>query len=208
MCNPTPLDAISEAIFEVFCNQIGYIERYGNGIEKSFDLEYGGIDVSIAPDLRGDEHDLAALLKLPGDGLEKWGVGTAAMIDAITTSLKSLPCKLTGYCGVMLPVLENESLAESASTGSLSVEKLLLYSNMCGVGLDTIPVQSFGNNATANEQTVVINRVAAVILDVAAISRRQKKPLSVRLLPVPGSRPGDPIDFSSPYLVNGKIMKI
>jgi len=53
----------------------------------------------------------------------------------------------------------------------------------------------------------VQHRMAALLLDIAAISRRQKKPLSVRLLPVCDSLPGDKTRFDfNPYIINGTVM--
>ena len=47
---------------------------------------------------------------------------------------------MCGYCGLMLPVLEDPVLAQRAGEGRYSVRDLLLYSSVCGTGLDVVPV--------------------------------------------------------------------
>jgi hypothetical protein len=42
-------------------------------------------------------------------------------------------------------------------------------------------------------------------MDVATLAVRAGKPLSARLFPCPGTRPGDRTAFTSPYLVNSTV---
>ena len=77
---------------------------------------------------------------------------------------------------------------------------------MCGCGLDTVPVPGPGEATPPAERERLVRSVAALLLDVAAMSRRLRKPLSARLLPVPGARAGDATRFDSPHLVNGRVM--
>jgi len=63
---------------------------------------------------------------------------------------------------------------------------------LCGTGLDAIPLP--GDSTT--------DQIARLLLDVAALAMRLRKPLSARLFPVPGTRTGKPTTFSSPYLTN------
>src|SRR5437762_13718346 len=60
--------------------------------------------------------------------------------SAITDVLKSLRVKTCGYSGLMLPVLEDPVLAQRATEGRFSVRELLLYSSVCGTGLDVVPL--------------------------------------------------------------------
>jgi uncharacterized protein (UPF0210 family) len=68
-----------------------------------------------------------------------------AAISAVTNAVKSLAnngIKLIGYNGVMLPVMEDLILADRAAQDfpTFSLRDLLVFSSVCGVGLDTVPV--------------------------------------------------------------------
>lgn len=200
-----PLKILEKEITTTFSRALRPLEEKVIEAAKKEQVNYVGIDTSIAPDLRGPNHNIEKCLTmmapqgLPSTIHRPWMSGSASTIDAITRGLKSVDVKRCGYCGVMLPVLENESLAAAAERNDLTIQKLLLYSNMCGVGLDVLPVPGLGEE--------VQHRMAALLLDIAAISRRQKKPLSVRLLPVCDSLPGDKTRFDfNPYIINGTVM--
>lgn len=205
MNGPCPMGVLEDTIIKRFTEVLQPLENCVMSAATDDTIEYLGIDTSIAPDLGGPNHNMEkCLTMLPCNGLPSsihrpWSAGTAATIDVITRSIKSLDLKKCGYCGVMLPVLENDSLAAAAEREELTIQKLLLYSNMCGVGLDVLPVPGTGVEAQY--------RIAALLLDVAAISNRHKKPLSVRLLPVFDSSPGQKTNFDfNPYIINGTVM--
>ena len=105
---------------------------------------------------------------------------------------------MCGYCGLMLPVLEDPVLAQRAGEGRFSVRDLLLYSSVCGTGLDVVPIPG----DTAPEAMVGLLR------DVAALSSRLNKALSARLFLVPGKKAGDIARFTDPLLVDSVVMKI
>jgi hypothetical protein len=67
-----------------------------------------------------------------------------------------------GFSGFMQPVLEDSVLAKRASDGTLKVKDLLLYSAVCGTGLDTLPLPG----DTSAEQ------IAALLLDLSALALR------------------------------------
>jgi uncharacterized protein (UPF0210 family) len=92
----------------------------------------------------------------------------------------------------MLPVLEDVTLGKRWEEGQVSTHELLLYSTICGTGLDTIPLAGDTKKET----------LANLLLDVATLAWRLHKPLSARIFPVPGKRAGEYTAFSSPYLTN------
>lgn len=79
---------------------------------------------------------------------------------------------------------------------------------VCGVGLDTVPVPGATQQQPPEEREALLRATASLLLDTAALAFRLRKPLSVRLLPVPGGRAGEQTAFDSPYLLNGKIMAL
>ena len=163
-------------------------------IAQEWDIEFVGIDVSPAP--MGDESIANAIeQQLPGRFGES---GTLTVAAGITHALKSLALPLCGYSGLMLPVLEDVGLGKRSEAGYFNLDSLLLYSCVCGTGLDTIPIPG---DATTTQ-------IAAILTDVATLSRHLNKPLSVRLFPVPGLKAGDITQFQSPYLTNTAVMQI
>lgn len=48
--------------------------------------------------------------------------------------------------------------------------------------------------------------LAGLIEDTAALAVRYHKPLSVRLLPIPGAAVGDPVRIDNSHLVEGVVM--
>jgi hypothetical protein len=98
----------------------------------------------------------------------------------------------------MLPVLEDSTLATRAAQGVLTVKDLLLYSAVCGTGLDTVPLPG----------DVSVEQLYAVLLDLAALSQRLGKPLTARLMPIPGKKAGDPTHFDFAYFANSRVLAL
>ena len=167
-------------------------------LAETFAQEWGirfvGIDVSPAP--MGDESIAYAMEhQLPGLFGER---GTLTVTAGLTRTLRTLNLPLCGYSGLMLPVLEDVGLGKRSEAGHFNLDSLLLYSSVCGTGLDTIPIP--GDASTS--------QIAAILTDVATLSIQLNKPLSVRLFPVPGCNADCMTEFDSPYLTNTIVMQI
>ena len=163
-------------------------------LAQEWGIKFVGIDVSPAP--MGDESIAYAMeQQLPGYFGER---GTLTVAAGLTRTLRSLDLPLCGYSGLMLPVLEDVGLGQRSEAGYFNLDSLLLYSSVCGTGLDTIPIP--GNASTS--------QIAAILADVAALSTQLSKPLSVRLFPVPGCNADCLTEFDSPYLTNTTVMQI
>ncbi|MDP8227671.1 MAG: DUF711 family protein [Candidatus Celaenobacter polaris] len=187
-------DTARENLKRIFIEELRPLEDIGMMIEDDTGVSFKGIDVSVAPSLEEHESIAYGFEKL---GLNKFGEpGTLAIAAMVTSVLKSLPVRKWGYCGLMLPVLEDVGLAERCGDGLLDVQKLLAYSAVCGTGLDCIPLPG---DITEQE---LIN----ILYDVASLSSKLDKPLSARLFPVPGKSAGEFTDFNSPFLTECKIL--
>jgi len=157
---------------------------------------FRGIDLSPAPGPAPETSIAYALERL---GLGRFGEpGTLAAAGLLTAALKATSLHTCGYCGLMLPVLEDAGLAERNNQGLLRLSSLLAYSAVCGTGLDTIPLPG----------DVDEGRLAALLLDVATLGWKLDKPLSARLFPIPGKQAGDWTNFNFAYFVNTKIMAV
>ena len=163
-------------------------------IAREAGTRFIGLDVSPAP--MGTESIGGAIeTLLPGRFGER---GTLTVVGAITRTLDSLDLPRCGYSGLMLPVLEDEVLGNRSSEGCFNLDSLLLYSAVCGTGLDTIPIPGDAS----------ISQIGSVLTDVASLSIRWGKPLSVRLFPVPGLSADELTHFDSPYLTNTTVMDL
>lgn len=147
-------------------------------LAAEFDIRVGGIDFSLAP-FPQDAISLGGALERLGVTLG--GAGAAAAAAVIMSALDRAQFRRAGFNGLMLPVLEDSVLARRASSGALSTTDLLLYSALCGTGLDTIPLPG----ATSQEA------LSGLLLDTAALALRLDKPLTARLMPLPGKAAGD-----------------
>lgn len=157
-------------------------------------VAFGGIDFSLAPFPSQEDSIGAAMERLGVPALGLAGSTTAAALLTAWGDAADIPH--TGFSGLFLPVLEDPVLADRAAEGTLTVEDLLLYSTVCGTGLDTVPL----SGDIAEEELVPI------LLDVATLALRHAKPLTARLMPIPGKTAGDPITFDFPFFADGRVM--
>lgn len=170
------------------------LEAVARSVERETGWQYSGMDLSPAP--LKEVSIGAAIEKLTG---RKFGSpGTMSAAAVVTGVLQSLPIKRVGYSGLMLPVLEDAVLAERWSEGALTLDALLSYSAVCGTGLDTVPLPG----------DIPVERLEWILADVASLAVKLRKPLSARLMPVPGKKPGDRTEFSGPFLVNAVIQRV
>jgi uncharacterized protein (UPF0210 family) len=170
--------------------------RVSESLAAQHGVEFGGLDFTLAPYPTEAQSLGTALERLgvPAAGLHGSLAGAAFIADALDRA--EFP--KTGFNGLMLPLLEDSTLALRGEQGVLSLKDLLMYSAVCGTGLDTIPLPG----DTSPEQ------LAAILLDVAALAQRLAKPLTARLMPVPGKRAGEPTTFDFPYFANSRILAV
>lgn len=173
------------------------LQEVCRAVASQQNMRFVGIDTSLNPSLSTEEAgSVATAIELLDEVSTFGGVGTLAAAAAITKSLQSLPDVLNcGYSGLMLPVCEDRRLAELED---FHISNLLSISQVCGVGVDTVPLPG----------DVSISKLKSLFLDVAAMAYRWDKPLSCRVFPVVGSHEGQMTTFKSPYLVNAKIFTL
>lgn len=161
-----------------------------------FSVRFGGIDFSLAP-FPTEEQSL-------GSAFEQFGVprvglhGSLAAACILTDAIDRADFPRAGFSGLMMPVLEDATLAKRAAEKALTVKDLLMYSAVCGTGLDTIPLPG----------DVTIGQITAVLLDIATLALRQHKPLTARLMPVPGKQAGDATEFNFDYFAASRVMSV
>jgi uncharacterized protein (UPF0210 family) len=182
------------ALRAVLATSLQPVAALGRELSRETGRRFLGIDTSAAPGL--DASIGGALERLSGAPFGS--AGTLAACAATTTALQSVDVERCGYCGLMLPVLEDRVLAARADEGRFAVRDLLQYSAVCGIGLDVVPLAG----STSGDALV------RLLTDVAALATRLQKPLSARLLPVPGTQPGDRSRFDNQWLVNSRVLAV
>jgi uncharacterized protein (UPF0210 family) len=159
-------------------------------------FRFAGIDFSLAPFPEEARSIAAAVERL---GVDRFGApGTLAVASLLTGCLLQADFPRCGFNGLMLPVLEDAILAARSREGLFTVNDLLLYSAVCGTGLDTLPLPG----------DVGEEELAGILLDVAALALRLDKPLTARLMPIPGARAGDLTGFDFAYFANGRVLDV
>lgn len=170
------------------------VEALAEKISHETGWRYLGIDTSPAPGLDASIGQVIETLADAPFG----SPSTLSACSTITSALQGLDAKTCGYSGLMLPVLEDKVLADRVAEGRYGVSELLLYSSVCGTGLDVVPLAG----------DAPVSALADTIGDVAALAARYQKPLSARLLPVPGKVVGEVVDFDNPHLTQCEVMAL
>ena len=157
-------------LIDTFEKEMTPVQDIARQLSALYKLPFDGIDASVAP--FGSAPSLANSFE--SIGLGRFGEsGTLAVASLVTGALKSLSnIQTTGYSGLMLPPCEDAGLAARASESGYRIHDLLAYSAVCGLGLDTVPVAG----------DISQHKLAALILDVAALAFRLNKPLTARCL--------------------------
>lgn len=180
-------------------NLISEVEKNGKKlteVAKSLSCKFGGIDFSLAP-FPDDAHSLGNAVETMG--ISKIGQhGSLAAAAILTEAIDRANFPHAGFSGFMQPVLEDSVLAKRAAEGTLTIKDALLYSAVCGTGLDTVPLPG----DTTSEQ------LAPLLLDLCALALRLDKPLTARLMPIPGKQAGDETHFDFGFFANSKVMDL
>jgi uncharacterized protein (UPF0210 family) len=165
-------------------------------LAQAHGARFAGIDFSWAPFPEEARSIGAAVERL---GVARFGgAGTLWAASFLTECLRQAAFPRCGFNGLMLPVLEDAVLAARSREGLFTVHELLLYSAVCGTGLDTVPLPG----------DVSQEELAGILLDVAALAQRLDKPLTARLMPIPGLAAGDETGFDFAYFANGQVLGV
>lgn len=182
-----PFDELAEVIKKTAFNITRVGELVAREASKRLGVDFGIIDLSLAPTpAQGDSvaHILEAM------GLECCGgPGTTAALALLNDAVKKggimASSQVGGLSGAFIPVSEDAGMIEAVRKGALSLEKLEAMTCVCSVGLDMVAVPGDTTDST----------ISAIIADEISIGVINQKTTAVRIIPVPGAKVGDEVDF-------------
>ena len=186
--------------YKIMSNSLQYhiddVLKITNSFEHKYKRKFAGIDTSAAPSKNCSSMvDVYKLLGVPYFGAS----GTIEASSLLTKVFKSQKgCELIGFSGLMLAVVEDEGLALATKNNEFEIRSLLTYSSVCGIGLDTVPI----------EGDTSVEKIADICRDTGTMAFRLNKPLTVRLFPVPGLKAGDITKFESDDLCNSAVLLV
>jgi uncharacterized protein len=171
-----------ERLSQEFEREARAVDAIAIRVESESAWKYMGLDPTPAPIA-----DSSIAVAVEALSRVKFGaMGTLSAAAVITEAVHSISVKRVGFSGLMLPVLEDPVLAERWSEGAFDLDSLLAYSAVCGTGLDTIPLPG----------DVSQQQLERIIGDMASLAFKWHKPLTARLIPAPGKKPGERTDFN------------
>ena len=162
-------------------------ELIGREVADRLETSFGIVDLSLAPTPTvGDS--IGEILKTLG--IAKVGApGSTAAIAMLNDAVKKgglfASSSVGGLSGAFIPVSEDATLADAVGQGHLVLEKLEAMTSVCSVGLDMILIPGDTPPAT----------IAAIMADEMAIGVINNKTTATRLVPVPGCKAGDRVNF-------------
>ena len=166
---------------------------------KRLDIPFGIVDLSLAPTPAVGDSVAYILEEM---GLEQCGThGTTAALALLNDAVKKGGVMATSYVGglsgAFIPVSEDAGMIAAAQSGTLSLEKLEAMTCVCSVGLDMICIPGDTSAET----------ISAIIADEAAIGMINNKTTAVRVIPAPGKKVGDVVEFGG-LLGSGPVMNV
>ena len=182
-----PFDVVAETIKKTAFRITRMGQLVAQEASRRLDTPFGIVDLSLAPTPAiGDS--VARILEEMG--LEVCGThGTTAALALLNDAVKKggvmASSSVGGLSGAFIPVSEDEGMIAAARSGALTIDKLEAMTCVCSVGLDMIAVPGDTPAET----------ISAIIADEAAIGMVNSKTTAVRIIPAPGRKVGDMVEF-------------
>ncbi|HID75478.1 MAG TPA: PFL family protein, partial [Planctomycetaceae bacterium] len=162
-------------------------ELIGREVAAEMGVAFGIVDLSLAPtpDVGDSVGEIIKTLGISRVGAPGSTAAIAMLNDAVKKGGLFASSSVGGLSGAFIPVSEDAALAEAVGAGHLVLEKLEAMTTVCSVGLDMIAIPGDTPAET----------IAAIIADEMAIGVTNDKTTAVRIIPVPGAKAGEWVDF-------------
>ncbi|MBQ6671280.1 MAG: PFL family protein [Firmicutes bacterium] len=186
-CKGQPFDVVAETIKRTAFRVTRMGQLVAQEASSRLNVPFGIVDLSLAPTPAVGDSVADILEEM---GLESVGApGTTAALALLNDAVKKggvmASSNVGGLSGAFIPVSEDAGMIRAAKSGALTIEKLEAMTCVCSVGLDMIAVPG---DTTAET-------ISGIIADEAAIGMINNKTTAVRIIPAPGCKVGDIVEF-------------
>ena len=183
----TDFETLSETIKKTAFKVTRVGQLVAKEASKRLGYPFGIVDLSLAPTPAIGDSVADILCEM---GLEYAGApGTTAALAMLNDLVKNGGLMASSYVGglsgAFIPVSEDQGMIHAAEVGALTLEKLEAMTCVCSVGLDMIAIPGDTSDTT----------IAGIIADEMALGMINQKTTACRLIPCPGKKVGDKVEF-------------
>ena len=182
-----PFDVVAETVKRTAFRITRIGQLVAREASRRLGVPFGIVDLSLAPTPAVGDSVAEILEEM---GLEVCGThGTTAALALLNDAVKKgrrhgLLARGRPFRRLH-PVSEDIGMIRAAEKGALTLDKLEAMTCVCSVGLDMIAVPGDTSAET----------ISAIIADEAAIGMINNKTTAVRIIPAPGKKVGDSVEF-------------
>lgn len=194
-----PFDEVAETIKKTAFKITRVGQLVAREASERLGVPFGIVDLSLAPTPAVGDSVAHIFEEM---GLERCGApGTTAALAMLNDAVKKggimASSHVGGLSGAFIPVSEDAGMICAVEEGALNIEKLEAMTCVCSVGLDMIAIPGDTSAET----------ISGIIADEAAIGMINQKTTAVRIIPAPGKKVGDSVEFGG-LLGRAPIMKV
>lgn len=181
------MDVVAETIKKTAFKVTRMGQLVGTVGAERLGVQFGIVDLSLAPTAAAGDSVAEVLEEI---GVAQVGThGTTAALAMLNDAVKKggiMACShVGGLSGAFIPVSEDAGIIKAVNAGTLNISKLEAMTAVCSVGLDMIAIPGDTPKET----------ISAMIADEAAIGMINNKTTAVRVIPAPGKKVGDTVEF-------------
>ncbi|MBB1078664.1 PFL family protein [Limosilactobacillus sp. STM2_1] len=181
------MDVVAETIKKTAFKVTRMGQLVGTLAAEKLGVQFGIVDLSLAPTAAAGDSVAEVLEEI---GVSQVGThGTTAALAMLNDAVKKggiMACShVGGLSGAFIPVSEDAGMIKAVNAGTLNISKLEAMTAVCSVGLDMIAIPGDTPKET----------ISAMIADEAAIGMINNKTTAVRVIPAPGKKVGETVEF-------------
>jgi uncharacterized protein (UPF0210 family) len=182
-----PINELADGIKKMAFKITRMGQLVGTEAARRLGVNFGILDLSLAPTPAVGDSVARILEEI---GLEGAGApGTTAALAMLTDMVKKggvmASTNVGGLSGAFIPVSEDEGMINAVKQHSITLEKLEAMTCVCSVGLDMIAIPGDTPATT----------ISGIMADEMAIGMVNNKTTAVRLIPAPGKKAGEWVEF-------------
>ncbi len=182
-----PFDVVAETIKKTAFRVTRVGQLVAQQASERLGVPFGIVDLSLAPTPAIGDSVARILEEIGVDvcGMHGTTAALALLNDAVKKGGVMASSHVGGLSGAFIPVSEDEGMIAAVRQGALTLDKLEAMTCVCSVGLDMVGVPG----------DTPASVLSAIIADEAAVGVINSKTTGVRIIPVPGARVGDMVEF-------------